>query len=155
MGKQAKVRFHICVRDSAGKSLAEPTTIEVLSGAGETTARRICFSLDLNGTYVLDWRAETGQLSFEGESHFAVVPPEDRELAATSPFGLRRTSRISRVLIPPKNGEGEIRTNSNRPSFQTAIFTAKNSQFQGLRFPRKLTVFARFFTVVYSVLRAT
>jgi hypothetical protein len=85
---QAKVRFRICVRDSADKSLAEPTTIEVLSGPGETTARRICFSLDLNGTYVLAWGAQTGQLSFEGESHFAVVPPEERELAATSPFGL-------------------------------------------------------------------
>ena len=54
-----------------------------------------------------------------------------------------------------KNGEGGIRTGSSRPTLCTSLFTAKGSQIQGLRFSRKPTVFARFFTVIYSILRAT
>ena len=86
--QRAQVRFCVSVQDSGGRVLGKEARFDVAADPRSRAARRICFSLDRNGTYALAYRAETGQRAFDGEIDFAVVPPEDQELASTSPFGL-------------------------------------------------------------------
>ncbi len=86
--RPAKVSFRVSVKDSAGKSVSEAARVEVAAAPRERAARRICFSLALNGTYTLVYKAQTEQRLFESKVEFAVVPPEDPQIAAASPFGL-------------------------------------------------------------------
>ena len=86
--EQTKIKFLLSVRNSSGRTLGEAAPIAVVVPPRQRTAQRIAFSLDSNGTYVLAYRAETPHRSFEGKINFAVVPPQNPELAAVSPFGL-------------------------------------------------------------------
>ena len=86
--QEATATFQVSVRNGGGAAVAETTAFEVVSPPRGRATRRICFSLERNGIYTLSYRARTAQRVFEGKVGFAVVPPEDPQIAAASPLGL-------------------------------------------------------------------